>query len=121
MPEHPRCDSPPESAPESPPDSPDLLLRLLGGDPAAEQDLVRSARSGPADVPVLVAAGVLSADTHLLDSALLAATHPRDRQLVALGQALLSGDADLFDALVRDHLSTYPDQLLAAWLAARTR
>ena len=29
------------------------------------------------------------------------------------------GDADLLDALVRDHLADHPDNLLAAWIAAR--
>ena len=33
----------------------------------------------------------------------------------------LDGSAELFDALVRDHLATYPDHLLAAWLAGRRR
>jgi hypothetical protein len=98
-----------------------LLLRLVGGEPSAEADVVALARSGSDEAPVLVAAAVLAADTAWLEMAISLAEKPRDRQLVALGHAWLSGDADLFDALVRDHLATYPDQLLAAWLAARAR
>ena len=47
------------------------------------------------------------------------ATTTRDRQLVALADAHLRGDADLLHVLVRDHLSEHPDNLLAAWIAGR--
>ena len=70
---------------------------------------------------LLVAAAVLSHDSGFTDLAADTATRPRDRQLVVARQVLLHGDADLFDALVRRHLATYPDQLLAAWLTARPR
>ena len=43
----------------------------------------------------------------------------RDRQLVALATAHLDDDADLLDALVRDHLSDHPDNILAAWIASQ--
>jgi hypothetical protein len=97
-----------------------LVRRLVGGDTGAEAAVLALARSGTDDVPVLVAAAVVAGDAALLESAAALARQPRDRQLTALGRALLAGDADRFDALVRDHLATYPDQLLAAWLAART-
>ncbi|HEY0644911.1 MAG TPA: hypothetical protein VGD39_15900 [Nocardioides sp.] len=98
-----------------------LVRRLVGGDAGAEADVVALARAGTDDVPVLVAAAVVAHDVVLLDAAAGLARQPRDRQLTALGRALLDADVDLFDALVRDHLATYPDQLLAAWLAARPR
>ena len=47
------------------------------------------------------------------------ATTTRDRQLVAVAAAHLAGDEDLFLALVRDHLADYPDNRLAAWIAAK--
>ncbi|TQN47974.1 hypothetical protein FHX52_1095 [Humibacillus xanthopallidus] len=101
-----------------------LLLRLVGDDRDAEAQVIARAaheRDGaqPPNVPLLVAAAVLTQDGGFMDLAADTATQPRDRQLVALGQLQLHGDRDLFDALVRDHLATYPDQLLASWLAAR--
>lgn len=103
-----------------------VLLRLVAGDRDAEAQVVALAAherggSQPPSVPLLVAAAVLTRDLGYADAAGIAATRPRDRQLVALARVQLDGDDDLFDALVRDHLATYPDQLLAAWLAARAR
>jgi hypothetical protein len=105
-------------------DDQQLLLRLVADDRDAEAQVLALAaneRDGaqPPNVPLLVAAAVLTQDGALADLAAATATQPRDRQLVALAQVLLRGDRDLFDALVRDHLATYPDQLLASWLAAR--
>ncbi len=107
-------------------DAQQLLLQLVAGNPDAEAQVIAHAaheRDGAPepDVMLLVAAAVLSHDSGFTDLAADTATRPRDRQLVVLAQVLLHGDADLFDALVRDHLATYPDQLLAAWLAARPR
>lgn len=67
----------------------------------------------------LVVGAVLTGSTVALDRAAGLATTSRDRQLVALAKAHLEGADDLFDALVRDHLATYPDHVLAAWLATR--
>jgi hypothetical protein len=101
-----------------------LLLRLVADDPDAEGQVIALAahqrdEAQTPDVPLFVAAAVLTQDEGFTDLATIAATQPRDRQLVALARVLLRGDVDLFDALVRDHLATYPDQLLASWLAAR--
>jgi hypothetical protein len=95
-----------------------LLRRLIGGDPAAA-DLIRDlART--ADIPaLLVAAAVVT--THpqeLLDRAMKSAVTTRDRQLVAVTTAHLTGDTELLDVLVREHLSEFPDNILAAWIAA---
>lgn len=68
---------------------------------------------------LLVAGAILTGSTAPLSRATDLATTTRDRQLVALARAHLDGAADLFDGLVRDHLSTYPDHLLAAWIATR--
>ena len=38
-----------------------------------------------------------------------------------LARAHVEGAAELFDGLVRDHLASYPDHLVAAWIATRTR
>jgi hypothetical protein len=96
-----------------------LVLRLVGGDPAATQEVV-AALADATDIDVLVAGSVLTGSSAVLVRAQGLATAARDRQLVALAQARQRGATDLFDALVRDHLASYPDHLLAAWIAART-
>jgi hypothetical protein len=104
------------------PDHADHIVgQLVGGDPGADEAVVALARAGCDDVRLLVAAAVLTRDAGLLVTASAGATEPRDRQLAAVAAAWLRGDRDLFDALVRDHLVTYPDQLLAAWLAGHPR
>ena len=95
-----------------------LLRRLVGGDADAEYR-VRAAVADSRSVRVLVAGAVLTEAVEPLDRAADLATTTRDRQLVALAKAQLEAPAELFDALVRDHLASYPDQLLAAWMAAR--
>ena len=102
------------STTSSPPSS--LLLRLIGGDPAAAGEVLASAATSQ-DPSVLVAASLVSDDPAYLVPAGALAVTVRDRQLVVLAQAHLNGQADLLDALVRDHLSEYPDHLLAAWIA----
>ena len=100
-------------------DADDILLRrLIGGDPAAGADLVRASTDSDS-VGLLVAAGVLAGDSAPLRRAAALATSTRERQLVALAQLCLEGQAELFDALIRDHLASYPDHLLAAWLAGQ--
>ena len=54
-----------------------------------------------------------------LTRAVNCATTTRDRQLVAIATAHLNDNADLLDALARDHLSDHPDSVLAAWIAAQ--
>lgn len=108
-----------------PPDIEVLLLRLIGGDTTARGEILASA--GTSDSPALLVAAALvteqpRAATGFLTRAATHAATTRDRQLVALAAAHLSDDADLLDALVRDHLADHPDNILAAWIASqRTR
>ncbi|MDN5795350.1 MAG: hypothetical protein L0H79_06310 [Intrasporangium sp.] len=95
-----------------------VLLRLIGADPAAN-DEVLALVPGTRSASVLTAAALLSRDPDMLARAAQLALAPRERQLVALADAHLHGQADLFDGLVRDHLSEHPDHLLAAWIASR--
>jgi hypothetical protein len=105
----------PSQTPKSPDDE-GLLLRLIGGDPAAARDVLAAAATSK-NPSLLVAAALLSSDrAHLARASKLAST-PRDRQLTVLADAHLREDADLFDGLVRDHLADHPDHLLAAWIA----
>jgi hypothetical protein len=95
-----------------------LLLRLIGGDPAAPAEVLAAAPTS-VDPSVLVAAALLAQEPSYLVRAGGHAFTVRDRQLVVLAEAHLGSQADLFDALVRDHLAEHPDHLLAAWIAGR--
>lgn len=96
-----------------------LLRRLIGGDdkaPAAILDLAQTSDSSR----LLVAAALVADEPQpYLTRAAKSATATRDRQLVALATAHVNDDADLLDALARDHLSDHPDNVLAAWIAAQ--
>ncbi|MCU1689662.1 MAG: hypothetical protein JWN20_1590 [Jatrophihabitantaceae bacterium] len=100
------------------PDDDSLLRRLIGDDPSAPAAVAARARTAIWP-PLLVAAALLAADAELLAKAGEYAATTRDRQLVVLAAAYLRGNAELLDALVRDHLSEHPDNLLAAWIAGR--
>ena len=93
-----------------------LLRRLIGGDPDAAGDILATAATSTS-APLLVAAALVSRERDRLVVAGRHATTTRDRQLVALADAHLRGDADLLDVLVRDHLAEHPDSLLASWIA----
>ena len=95
-----------------------LLHRLIGGDPAAASQVIHTSETSSSP-QLLVAAALLSRQGDLLDRAEALAVTSRDRQLVAVARAHLGGDTDRFDALVRDHLSDYPDNVLASWIAGR--
>ena len=99
-------------------DDASLLLRLIGGDAAAAEEILALAPASD-DPGLLVAAAMLSRDAAHLVRAHGAARTPRDRQLVVLAQTQLRGDTELFDVLVRDHLADHPDHLMAAWIAGR--
>jgi hypothetical protein len=95
-----------------------LLHRLIGGDVEAPAAILDRATTSCSPT-LLVAAALLTDEPDLL---LARAAHhaetTRDRQLTAVAAAHLHHDDELLDALVRDHLSDYPDSLLAAWIAA---
>jgi hypothetical protein len=95
-----------------------LIHRLIGDDPDAPDEILELAGDSTS-TPLLVAAALLAGDADLLTRAGRHATTTRDRQLVALADAHLRGDADVLHVLVRDHLSEYPDNLLASWIAGR--
>ncbi len=95
-----------------------LLHRLIGGDAAVVSQIIRASETSGSP-QLLVAAALLGRQGELLDRAEALSTTSRDRQLVALARAHLGGETDRLDALVRDHLSDYPDNLLASWIAGR--
>lgn len=95
-----------------------LLRRMIGGEAAARAQILELAptSSYPA---LLVAAALVDDRSDLLEQASRNAETTRDRQVVAIATAYLHDDADLLDALVRDHLADHPDNLLVAWIAGR--
>jgi hypothetical protein len=95
-----------------------LVRQLIGGDPYAAAAILRHAETS-ADPVVLVAAALVErTESDRLARAAELAVSTRDRQLVAIATAYLSGDDDRLDALTRDHLADHPDNLLVAWIAA---
>ena len=96
----------------------DLVRRLVAGDPVATAHVVALAATSD-DPALLVAAAVASGDPGRLGRASARSRTARDRQLVVLADAHLRGRHELFSVLVREHLSEYPDHVLAAWIAAQ--
>lgn len=97
-----------------------LTARLIAGDLGVGPESMAQALTG-GSVEELVAAALIAGEDGPLGRAATLATSTRDRQLVAIARAHLSGDDDLVDVLVRDHLSDHPDQVLAAWIAFQRR
>jgi hypothetical protein len=95
-----------------------LIRRLIAGDRTANDALVE--RAGTSDEPVVLVAAalVVPAWQELLARAADAARSSRDRQVVAIAAAHLSGDTDRALLLARDHLANHPDSLLVAHIAA---
>jgi hypothetical protein len=96
-----------------------LLRRLIGGDDTAPAEILDRAQSDDSARLLVAAALVADEPGGFLTRAAASATTTRDRQLVAIATAHLNDNADLLDALARDHLSDYPDSVLAAWIAAQ--
>ena len=105
-----------------PPDFEVLLRRLIGGDASAPGEILDWASTNDS-ATLLVAAALVTEQpaecAGFLARATKYAATTRDRQLVAIATAHLDDDADLLDALVRDHLSDHPDNILAAWIASQ--
>jgi hypothetical protein len=96
----------------------DLTIRqAIGGDGEAIARIRRRALSTD-DSRVLVMAALLDNDLPHLASAGTLAVNSRDRQIVEIARAYLSGQSELVDALARDHLVDHPDSLIVAWIAS---
>jgi hypothetical protein len=98
-----------------------LIHRLAVGDAAAIASIVEASQASD-DPAILVAAALFIPDGDgLMARAGELATTTRDRQLVAIATAHLSGQRDLVDALARDHLVDHPDNVLVAWIAGASQ
>ncbi len=102
-------------------DSERYIRQLVGGDAAAAAAIVDQARTTDQSILLVAAALIDPAAHHLLERARDLATSTRDRQLVAIAVAHVTGDRDRVDALARDHLVDHPDSVLVAWIAAAAR
>ena len=102
-----------------PDDAETLVRRMIGGDEEAPADILDAAGTSTSPT-LLVAAALLAREPRdLLTRAARSAATTRDRQLVTIAATHLAGDDELLDALVRDHLADHPDNILAAWIAAK--
>jgi hypothetical protein len=94
-----------------------VIRRAIGGDAVAIS--IIAADADRTDDPLVAAmAALLARDPAGLARAQTLAVTNRDRQVVAIAVAHLSGERDLVDALARDHLVSYPDSLIVSWLAS---
>ncbi len=97
-----------------------VVRRAIGGN--AEAAAWIATHAATTDEAVVVAMdALLTGEPHRLDRARAIAATSRDRQLVEIVRAHLSSDADLVDALAREHLVDFPDSYIAAWIAAGAR
>lgn len=98
----------------------DLTIRqAIGGDGEAIAR-VRELVPSTDDARVIVMAALLDNDVAHLVAAGALAVNSRDRQIVEIARAHLSGQSELVDALARDHLVDHPDSLIVAWVASNT-
>ena len=96
-----------------------LIRRLVAGDTTIVTTTLARPETEQTPTTLLVAALVAAAPGDLLVRASRLARSTRERQLVAIADAHLSGDDARLGALVRDHLVDHPDSLLAAWIATQ--
>jgi hypothetical protein len=96
----------------------DLVIhQAIGGDPGAIAWIVDNAGTSD-ETSIVVVAALLERQPRHLERAWTLAVQSRDRQMVAIARARLTGDVDLVDALARDHLVDYPDSYVVAWIAS---
>ena len=95
-----------------------LIRRFIAGDATAIGTLVEHAATSDDPAVLTAAALVVPSWRPLLARAAAAARITRDRQLVAIATAYLSGDAARALLLARDHLAEHPNSLLVAHIAA---
>ena len=101
--------------------NPEQLIRDLIADSAGATDAILEAAGTSQDPAVLVSAALLAPGRpEFLSRAAASAIGLRDRQLVAVASAHLTGDDDRALLLARDHLAEYPGSLLVAHIAALT-
>ena len=93
------------------------IRQAIGGAPVAVAWILENADTD-ADPLVVAMAALLERDLTRLARADGLAVTSRERQVVAIARAHLAGDAELVDALARDHLVSYPDSLIVAWIAS---
>src|SRR3954451_13752217 len=94
-----------------------VVRRAISGDGAAAASIAAASEASE-DATVLTVAALLGARPSRLHRAAVLALSRRDRQMVAIASAHLIGDADLVDALARDHLVDFPDAYVVAWIAS---
>lgn len=95
----------------------DVIRRAIGGDIDAIPWIARHADTSD-DAVLIAMAALLERNPAKLERARSIAATRRDRQVVEIAQAYLDGKTELVDALARDHLVDYPDNLIVSWIAS---
>jgi hypothetical protein len=93
------------------------VRQAIGGDRGAVTWIIAEA-DVTTDPVIITMAALLEGRPERLRQALAAAQTSRDRQLVAIADACLTGDRALVDALARDHLVDHPGSFIVAWMAS---
>jgi hypothetical protein len=103
--------------------TPALISQLVGGDISAARRITQLARTSDDPLLLSAAAFLVPGAPGLLARATQLATSTRDRQVVAIVTAHLTGDHDRAGALAQDHLADqatpHPGAALVAWICAR--
>jgi hypothetical protein len=97
-----------------------VIARLVAGDPLAPMLIAAAVRDYPASFEV-AAAYALTVDpsSESIERALSLATMRRNRQHLAIVECWLSGDRDRVWVLAREHLSSFPEDVVISWLAGQ--
>ncbi len=96
------------------------IARLMVGDPLAAVLVAAATRDHPRSFDA-AAAFVIAVDAspeHVVHARALATTR-RDRQHLVIIECWRDGELDRVQLLARDHLSSFPDDVVISWLAGQ--
>jgi hypothetical protein len=97
-----------------------VIARLVAGDPLAPMLIAAAARDYPESFEAAAAfALAVDCSSQSIDRAQCLATTRKDRQHVAILGCWLAGDQDRVWVLAREHLSSFPEDVVISWLAGQ--
>jgi hypothetical protein len=97
-----------------------VIARLVAGDPLAAVLVAAAVRDHPRsfDAAAAFVVAVDPAPEHVARARALANTR-RDRQHLVIIECWRNGELDRVQVLARDHLSSFPDDVVISWLAGQ--
>lgn len=93
--------------------------RLLVGDPLATVLLGAALRDDPLSFDAAAALAIADRSQLSLGHARELATSLRQRQHIAIVASWLAGDQDHTSLLAREHLASFPDDVVVSWIVGR--